>query len=96
MHSIHVFDRKGKTLYTKTYSSIATKNQQQILQQNDDQDGNPLEEQRKLVFGMIFSLRELVGQLTPKGETRGKCGFGRVVVLCFVCGTKESGFKVVD
>ena len=72
VHSLHIFDRKGKTLFTKIYSSIATKNNQQQLQQTDP-GNNPLEEQRKLVFGMILSMRELVGSLTPKGEKSGKC-----------------------
>mmetsp|Transcript_3263 Transcript_3263/g.7162 ORF Transcript_3263/g.7162 Transcript_3263/m.7162 type:complete len:173 (-) Transcript_3263:1756-2274(-) len=61
VHAFHIFDRKGKTLFTKRYSS-AVKNQ-------PVQDVELLSEQRKLIFGMLFSLRELVGSLTPEGES---------------------------
>lgn len=56
VHAIHIFDRKGKTLFTKRYTK------QQAVQ-----DAEQLSEQRKLIFGMLFSLRELVGSLTPEG-----------------------------
>lgn len=66
VHSIHIFDRKGKTLFTKKYSSSST---------NDT-------ELRQLVFGMLFSLRELVASLTPEqasmqqqGGGGGTCGY---------------------
>jgi len=65
VHAFHIFDRKGKTLFTKRYSS-AVKNQ-------PVQDVELLSEQRKLIFGMLFSLRELVGSLTPEGESPGVC-----------------------
>ena len=51
VHAIHIFDRKGKTLFTKRYTGK--------IQTAD---------QRQLIFGMLFSLRELVGSLTPEGE----------------------------
>ena len=51
VHSINVFDRKGKTLFTKRYA----KNEED----EDDSD------RQKLVFGMLFSLREVVGSLSP-------------------------------
>ena len=35
------------------------------------QDAEQLSEQRKLIFGMLFSLRELVGSLTPDGDSQG-------------------------
>lgn len=60
VHAIHIFDRKGKTLFTKRY----TGNKKQTAAQ----DAELLAEQRKLIFGMLFSLRELVGSLTPEGE----------------------------
>ena len=63
VHAIHIFDRKGKTLFTKRYT--ATK--QQLMQ-----DAEQVSEQRKLIFGMLFSLRELVGSLTPEGGSPGK------------------------
>ncbi|KAL7433625.1 hypothetical protein ACHAXM_003636 [Skeletonema potamos] len=60
VHAIHIFDRKGKTLFTKRYTG---------RKQTSAQDAELLAEQRKLIFGMLFSLRELVGSLTPEGET---------------------------
>lgn len=58
VNAIHIFDRKGKTLFTKRYSG----------KPNPAHDAEQLSEQRKLIFGMLFSLRELVGSLTPEGE----------------------------
>ena len=73
VHCIHIFDRRGKTLFTKTYSQPASQ-QQALLQKNGiaEPGGDPLDEQRKLVFGMLFSLRELVGGLTPEGQAACK------------------------
>lgn len=77
VHSLHIFDRKGKTLFTKTYSPIAVKQQRYLAESGTAEPGSdPVTEQRKLVFGMLFSLRELVGSLTPdhSGEcTLNKC-----------------------
>lgn len=66
-HILNIFDRRGKTLFTKTYSSQAAQQGQQLVAQNTS-DEDVLAEQRKLVFGMLFSLRELVGSLTPEEE----------------------------
>lgn len=60
VHALHIFDRKGKTLFTKRYSST---------KQQPVQDAELLSENRKLIFGMLFSVRELVGFLTPEGES---------------------------
>jgi len=69
VHCIHIFDRRGKTLFTKTYSQSATQQQAQLQKTGIAEPGSdPLDEQRKLVFGMLFSLRELVGGLTPEGQ----------------------------
>jgi hypothetical protein len=54
VHSFHIFDRKGKTLFTKRYIKSST-----------PEDEEQLSEQRKLVFGMVFSLRELSNSLSP-------------------------------
>jgi hypothetical protein len=62
VHSIHVFDRKGKTLFTKRFAKGPPENG------NEEQ----LSEQRKLVFGMLFSLREIVASLAPETEIRDK------------------------
>ena len=57
VHSIHIFDRKGKTLFSKRYAKPDP---------NDPpDDAEQLSEQRKLVFGMIYSLKEVVGSLSP-------------------------------
>jgi hypothetical protein len=58
VHSLHVFDRRGKTLFTKQY-----------IKGKDAQDLETLSEQRKLVFGMLYSLRETADALTPEGRS---------------------------
>jgi hypothetical protein len=60
VHSIIIFDRRGKTLFTKRYTKSGTK----------QEDEEQLSELRKLVFGMLFSLRELVGSLAPSSEVK--------------------------
>lgn len=60
VHSFHIFDRKGKTLFTKCFVKRAPK-EGKNLQEEEEQ----LSEQRKLVFGMLFSLRELSSSLSP-------------------------------
>jgi hypothetical protein len=52
--SFHIFDRKGKTLFTKRY-----------MKSSGPEDEEQLSEQRKLIFGMLFSLRELSSSLSP-------------------------------
>jgi len=71
IHCIHLFDRRGKTLFTKTYSSVAAQQQIQsgLSPSPEYGDSSPVEEQRKLVFGMLYSLGELIGKLTPDDET---------------------------
>jgi len=117
VHVLHVFDRRGRTLFTKCYSSVAQQQQkllyaqqqlqlqqqqqpQQDTQQQGQQQGGggggpigsnttntnnnnnitpmmvmdveeQLSEQRKLVFGLLFSLRELVGSLGPEENEGG-------------------------
>ena len=74
VHSIHIFDRKGATLFTKTYSRAAAKQESQIQENSSpDPESNPLDEQRNLVFGMLFSLREsILKNLTPSGSDSGE------------------------
>lgn len=60
VHSLHIFDRKGKTLFTRRFIKDA-----------DQTDSEQLSEQRKLVFGMIFSLREVVASLSPVADSAG-------------------------
>ena len=65
VHSLHIFDRTGKTLFTKRYAKpdIA----------NPTEEPEQLSEQRKLVFGMIFSLREITKLLasSPQAAASG-------------------------
>eukprot|EP00550_Attheya_septentrionalis_P005952 CAMPEP_0198291400 /NCGR_PEP_ID=MMETSP1449-20131203/8941_1 /TAXON_ID=420275 /ORGANISM="Attheya septentrionalis, Strain CCMP2084" /LENGTH=169 /DNA_ID=CAMNT_0043990029 /DNA_START=133 /DNA_END=642 /DNA_ORIENTATION=+ len=63
VHSLHIFDRRGKTLFTKMYSP-ATK------QHQGNEEEEQLSEQRKLIYGMLFSLRELVGNVSPEDEAK--------------------------
>ena len=62
VHSFHIFDRKGKTLFTKRYAKApgGKKSEEDLLAEKEQ-----LSEQRKLVFGMLFSLRELSSSLSP-------------------------------
>jgi len=66
VHSILIFDRRGKTLFQKRYSQESKKEIEigDVVGTEDEK----LAEQRKLVFGMLFSLRELVGSLAPEGD----------------------------
>jgi hypothetical protein len=63
VHSFHIFDRKGKTIFTKRYVKSSKDEKDDDM---NDLDNEQLSEQRKLVFGMIFSLRELSSSLCPK------------------------------
>jgi hypothetical protein len=74
IHSINIFDKKGKILFTKAYSPVAIKQERYLLESGTAEPGSdPVTEQKKLIFGMLFSLRELVGNLTP--EHSRKCKF---------------------
>mmetsp|Transcript_31008 Transcript_31008/g.41381 ORF Transcript_31008/g.41381 Transcript_31008/m.41381 type:complete len:179 (-) Transcript_31008:359-895(-) len=68
VHSLTIFDRRGKTLFTKRYSSGSSQSKQG---QSAAEEAEQLAEQRKLIFGMLFSLREIVGSLIPEGEPGG-------------------------
>ncbi|OEU20939.1 hypothetical protein FRACYDRAFT_154427, partial [Fragilariopsis cylindrus CCMP1102] len=57
VHSFHIFDRRGKTLFTKRY------NDDEAAAEEEEEER--LSEQRKLVFGMLYSLRELSSSLSP-------------------------------
>lgn len=60
VHSVHIFDRKGKTLFTKRYVNNPAV---------DDEE--QLSEQRKLVFGMVYSLKDITKTLSPQTTTSG-------------------------
>ena len=57
VHSFPIFDRKRMTLFAKRYAKADT---------NAVTDEEQLEEQQKLVFGMLFSLREFMACLSPQ------------------------------
>jgi hypothetical protein len=70
VHSFHIFDRRGKTLFTKRYvpkkNNNNNNNKDEDANKNDDEaEEERLSEQRKLVFGMLYSLRELSSSLSP-------------------------------
>jgi trafficking protein particle complex subunit 1 len=67
VHTIHIFDRKGKTLFTKRYSPSSTIGGNSEKDSNNDSE--QLSEQRKLVFGMVYSLREITKMLAPAQPT---------------------------
>jgi Sybindin-like family len=69
VHSFHIFDRRGKTLFTKRYVAGAGGSGS-----GSDEDNEQLAEQRKLVFGMVYSLRELSGSLSPTSSSNGTTG----------------------
>lgn len=75
VHSLNIFDRKGKILFTKTYSPSAIKQQQSLQQDGSGEPGSDaVSEQNKLIFGMIFSLKEILTNLSPENVTTpGKC-----------------------
>lgn len=60
VHSLHIFDRKGKTLFTKRYFAST---------QPQSDDTEYLAEQRKLIFGMLFSLRDMTRLLVAENAT---------------------------
>jgi len=62
--TFHIFDRKGKTLFTKQYKKDDKEN-------DDEIDEEYLSERRKLVFGMLFSLKDITSSLTPEGSEKG-------------------------
>lgn len=59
INSFLIFDRKGKTMFAKRYAKVDA---------NTVTDEVQLEEQRKLVFGMLFSVREMLTSLSPAEE----------------------------
>mmetsp|Transcript_12480 Transcript_12480/g.23916 ORF Transcript_12480/g.23916 Transcript_12480/m.23916 type:complete len:160 (+) Transcript_12480:96-575(+) len=64
VHSLHIFDRKGKTLFTKRF----VKETAEESSSTDNNNADLLAEQRKLVFGMLFSLREVAACLSPESS----------------------------
>ena len=70
VHTIHIFDRKGKTLFTKRYyPNSSSSSSSSSNSSNSENDSEQLSEQRKLVFGMVYSLREITKMLAPQQPT---------------------------
>lgn len=74
VHSLHIFDRKGKTLFTKCFvkdaaAAAAAHDDGTVADHNDPSSSSSSlrAEQRQLVFGMLFSLREVATSLSPDG-----------------------------
>jgi trafficking protein particle complex subunit 1 len=84
IHSLHIFDRRGKTLFSKRFIRDEKEPPKVLLPSSDDpvtsienieatkaafdiraEYEEHLEEQRKLIFGMLFSLREVSNSLSP-------------------------------
>jgi hypothetical protein len=54
LYSCHIFDRQGQCIYHKEWNQKYKKSEQQ------------LEEEYKLIYGMIFSLKQFVSGMAPK------------------------------
>lgn len=54
IHNLYIFDRNGQCLYYKEWNR-----DQYTLRESPDED-------RKLVFGLIFSLKQFVTSLSPR------------------------------
>jgi hypothetical protein len=85
VHSLHVFDRKGKVLFTKRYIKDGSTAAAQLSSSANNKDEAPTyaeqlaaeaadADQLKLVFGMLYSLREVAASLS--GEEDGSGGGG--------------------
>jgi hypothetical protein len=59
VHSLLIFDRKGRTLFTKRF-----------VKDTEETDLEALSDQHKLVFGMLFSLRETAAILAPDSKNK--------------------------
>lgn len=73
VHSIYIFDRRGKTLFTKRYAKSqggGSGSGGSVTTTIEDEE--QLSEQRKLIFGMLFSVRELVNNIAPTAESSNK------------------------
>jgi hypothetical protein len=70
VHSLHVFDRKGKILFTKRYTKDGSTSTAAAVPADADQ--------LKLVFGMLYSLREVAASLGggAGGEENGAASGG--------------------
>jgi hypothetical protein len=62
-----VFDKKGKTLFTKRFVKSSSPTE-------EADDEALLAEQRKLVFGMLYSLRKVAESLTPETSKDASAG----------------------
>jgi Sybindin-like family len=62
VHSFHIFDRRGKTLFTKRYFKVQGEQEETAAQKSD---------QQKLIYGMLHSLKEICGTMSPLQDDVG-------------------------
>ncbi|GMI43176.1 hypothetical protein TrCOL_g9762 [Triparma columacea] len=91
IYSFYVYRRDGVCLFKTTYHSV-----------DGDVEGDPEaeDEREKLVFGMAFSLKELIGQLSPMDGSTGQqidCPLGTVKTKSSTMHTYETltGFRFI-
>eukprot|EP00588_Corethron_pennatum_P006428 CAMPEP_0194288270 /NCGR_PEP_ID=MMETSP0169-20130528/36469_1 /TAXON_ID=218684 /ORGANISM="Corethron pennatum, Strain L29A3" /LENGTH=197 /DNA_ID=CAMNT_0039035223 /DNA_START=50 /DNA_END=643 /DNA_ORIENTATION=- len=65
VYFFHMFDRRGRTLYSRTYHPEPSSS---AASENSDENKLEEKEQRKLLFGILFSLKEMVGRLAPEED----------------------------
>ncbi|KAG7343715.1 sybindin-like family protein [Nitzschia inconspicua] len=59
VHSFLIFDRRGKTLFSKRYFQVPGEEEETEAQRSD---------QQKLIYGMLLSLKELCGTMSPNDD----------------------------
>uniref|UniRef100_A0A7R9ZSH6 Trafficking protein particle complex subunit n=2 Tax=Craspedostauros australis TaxID=1486917 RepID=A0A7R9ZSH6_9STRA len=89
VHSFHIFDRKGKTLFTKNY--VQARSGPPVKLNPDEEER--LSEQRKLVFGMLFSLKEMCGNLSPADSQQDDVQMVKTGAACLYNFDTASGLK---
>jgi hypothetical protein len=78
IYSFYVYRRDGVCLYRINYNTPTGKSS---VSTSTPEDEEAEDEREKLVFGMAFSLKELITQLSPmdgSGKGRVECPLGTV------------------
>jgi hypothetical protein len=86
VHSFHIFDRHGKRLFYKRYLKTLGEVEETPKQQDD---------QLKLMFGMLLSLRELCGKLSPNDDDMGDVQLVKTGASCLYNFETVSGLRFV-
>jgi hypothetical protein len=87
VHSFHIFDRHGKRLFYKRYYVKTLGEPEETPKQQDDQ--------LKLMFGMLLSLRELCGKLSPNDDDMGDVHLVKTGAACLYNFETVSGLRFV-